>query len=173
GAAGERAAAPLVVERLQRGADARAARPVDHALGCGAQGFDRIVRRELPGEAGEPRAERERLDSATGADGRVQVEDERPRVRLHRAGDVAEQDEPTGRLLPAAEGALERVTACGDRAAGQPSEVEGAAAGVRTQAARSATRAGGRDLGDERPEAVELVGRHRTEVLRAQHLAGA
>ena len=90
---------------------------------------------ELARQPREPRAERERLDAAPGAARRVQVEQQRPGVRLHRAGDVEQQDELARRLR----------RGCGRRA--RPDRRRSRATRARARARRAPTR-GGRGAGD-------------------------
>ena len=53
--------------------------------------------RQLLGQPGQARAERERLDPAAALEQAVDEEQDRPRVRLHRPGHVAEHDQlPVG-----------------------------------------------------------------------------
>ena len=121
----------------------------------------------------QPRAEREHLDAATASDDRVQVEQQRARVGLHRARHVAQHDELARGLGPAAKAPRDGVAARGDRGARQPAHVEDAPAPVRAQAVRAPRGPVRRHLGDQRPRGGELRGRHRREVLEAQHLVRA
>ena len=79
-------------------AEAGAARPVgDRPAGRG-QGGVGVARRQLPGEAGEPGAEGERLDPGPADDGGVDEAQQRPGVGLHRPADVDQQHDPAGPL---------------------------------------------------------------------------
>ena len=107
---------------------------------------------------------------APGADDRVQEEEERARVRVHRAGDVAEDDElPRDRLarLPRL---LDRLAAGAERLRHEPTQVEPVAARVGRAAPRRAARPRPRDRRHEPAHALELLGRHLGEVLLAQEL---
>ena len=125
-AARQRAAAPHVVVGLQRRADAGAARPVLHARRRGLERRLGIAGAELRRQPGQPRAERERLDAASRAARRVQVEQQRPRVRLHRSGDVESTTSLRGAVLR-----LRNV-----RADGSPPVASDARTSPRTSSAR-------------------------------------
>ena len=84
-----------------------------------AQRLVGVARAQLGGQPGQPRGEREDLHAAAGAHQRVQEQQQRARVGLHRARDVAEHDELARRLGAAAERALHGVAAGGQRAARQ------------------------------------------------------
>ena len=119
------APAPLVVVRLERRRRS-ACRPTSRctraAAASSAASGSRVA--ELRRDPRQPRAERERLDPAPRAARRVQVEQQRPRVRLHRAGDVEDQHELPRSVGPAAERALDRVAAGRERRAHEPAHVE-------------------------------------------------
>ncbi len=81
-----------VVERLQRVADAGAARPVWRRLRRALDRALRIARGERPRQPGQPRREHEGLGGPpAGAGEELEIG---AGVRLHRAGDVAQQHEP-------------------------------------------------------------------------------
>ena len=70
-------------------------------------------RRELAGDAGQPGAERERLDLLASGDGGVDEPQQRPRVRLHRSADVEQEHEPAvagGRVRASGAGSARRPT---------------------------------------------------------------
>ena len=104
------------------------------------------------------------------ADGRVEEQHERPRVRVHRARDVAEDDELARHLLAGAVRPVDGVAAGAQRVADQPAHVEAVAARVGAAAARGAQRPVPGDRGDQALDAPVLVGRHLGEVLVAQQL---
>ncbi len=166
----QRAPPPLVVVGLERRADPRSTGPVLDPLGRAGERRVRIARAELRGHPGQPGPERERLDAPAGAPRRVQVEEERPRVRRHRARDVEDQDELARRLHAPAEGPLERLAAGRERCAHEPTDVERAAAGVRPQPARAPSRPRSGDRLDQLARALELLGGHAREVAVAQEL---
>ena len=87
------------------------------------------------------------------------------RVRLHRAGDVAEDDQPAVRGGSAAEGTVGRVAAGRERRADEPAQVEHVAVRVAAQPPRAARRAGGREVRDQDAQLVELLVRQLGEVL--------
>ena len=124
GAAGHPAPAVAVVEGLQRVADPGAARPVrrrgrgplDGALGAaGAQ---------RPGEAGEPGREDERLGVRPAAGGAGQELQVGPGVGLHRARDVAQQDEPPADHPPLTAAQADRVAARAQAGAQRAAQVD-------------------------------------------------
>ena len=98
GAAGQRPAPPDVVVGLQRRADPRAAGPVDDAGGRAGERLLGVAGPQLGRQARQARAEGEDLDAAAGAHGRVEVEQQRAGVGLHRARHVAQHDELARRL---------------------------------------------------------------------------
>ena len=109
GAARQRAAAPDVVEGLQVLADPGAPGPVGHGARGVARARDRVAADEVRRQARQARAERERLDVTARAHGGLQEHDHRARVRLHRARDVDEEDEPARHDLGRPPGALDRM----------------------------------------------------------------
>ena len=119
------------------------------------------VRRVPNANASTPRA---------GPHDRVQVEEQRPRVRVHRARDVAEHDELARDGLARLPRLLDRLAAGAQRPAAEPPQVEHVAARVGRAATRHAARPRARDRGHELAHALELLGRHLGEVLLAQEL---
>ncbi len=87
---------PRVVEGAQRRADARTARPIGDPRRRGGDRGIRIPVRQLASEAGQARAEGERLHTRARDHRAVQEAHQHPRVRLHRAAHVAEHHEPAG-----------------------------------------------------------------------------
>ena len=166
----ERAPSVGVVELGERGADARAAPPV---VDCGAAALERgrrIATGQLGGEARQRRAEREHLDAGPGADRRVEEQQERARVRVHRPGDVAQDDQLSRDVLACAHRAHDGIAARAQRLADQPAHVEPIAARIAAAAARRPPRPRARDRRDQPAGEQELVGRHLAEVLLAQQL---
>ena len=110
-----------------------------HRLGALLERRLRVAGRELRREPRQPRAEGERLDTSARADGRVQEEEQRARVGVHRAGHVAEHDELARHVLARAIGPVDGVAAGAQRAADEPPHVEHVAArvGRRRREARS------------------------------------
>ena len=100
----------------------------------------------------------------------MEVKQERSCVRLHRPRDVEDQHELAGRLLPAAERALDGIAAGRERRPHEPADVERVTLGVAAEAARPPLRARDRDRLDQPFGTRELLGRHRSEVLRPQQL---
>ena len=96
-AARHAAAAVAVVELLQRVADPRPARPVGRGRGRALDRALRVARGERARQARQPRREDERLGVRPAAGGAGQELQVGARVRLHRAGDVAQQHEPPRR----------------------------------------------------------------------------
>ena len=99
----------------------------------------------------------------------MQEEQERTRVCVHRAGDVAEDDELSWDDLACSPCGLDRIPACAQRAADEPTQVEPVASRIRSTTAGRTTRPRARDRGHEDPAALELLGRHLGEVLLAEH----
>src|SRR4029077_1133417 len=106
---------------------------VDDSPGSRRQRLLRIPCPELVCQPEQARAEHEYVDPAPGPDRGVQEEQQRSRVGLHRARDVAEQDELARHLDAAAERSLDRVTATSERTASQASQVQAPAARMRAQ----------------------------------------
>ena len=129
-----------------------------------------IARAELGRQPREPRAERERLHAGARPDGGVEEQHERARVGVHRAGDVAEDDELARHLLAGAVRAVDGVAAGAERLADELAHVEAVAARVGAAAARGAQRPLLGDRRDQPLDAAVLVGRHLGEVLVAQEL---
>src|SRR5216683_1528882 len=75
GALPEHPAAPMLVERLQRGRNARAARPVDHVGRTEAERLVRIARLERARHVGEPRSEEKRMHTLSRIGDRVRSEE--------------------------------------------------------------------------------------------------
>ena len=98
-----------------------------------------VARAQLGGQARQARAEGEDLDAAPRADHRVQVEQQRAGVGLHRARHVAQHDELARRLRAPAKAPAHRVAAGGDRVARQARACRGRArAGARAAGASAA-----------------------------------
>ena len=100
-------------------------------------------------------------------------EQQGPGVGLHRAGDVADDDELSLDPCARTEDAAERISTGPERLPDRQPKVELAAAVMAAQAARAARRPVGRELGDQLAHTLELGRGHRREVLRAQDLVGA
>src|SRR2546421_716942 len=160
----ERPAAPYVVERLEGRPDPCPAGPVDDLRGCGRKRLLRVACLELLGQPMQPRSEREHLHAATRADDRVQEEEQRPGVRLHRARDVAQDDQLARNLDSPPKRTLDGVAAAPERAAGEPAEVEPPPPWVWAQPAGAAER-------PRRPHLLEGPGRA-SELLRPPRLGG-
>ena len=107
---------------------------------------------------------------APRADDRVEVEEERPRVGVHRARDVAEDDELPRDGLARLPRLLDRLAAGAQRLPAKAAEVEPVAARVGRTAPRLAARSRPRDRGHEPSDALELLGRHLGEVLLPEKL---
>ena len=133
----------------------------------------RVAALEIGRQPSQARPEGERLDAAPRAHQRVKKEDERARVRLHRAGDVTEHDELARHLHATAERPLDRLAAGAERGAHEPAHVEVAPAVVRTQAPGAPARTARRDLRNEPPDVVELGAREVREVALPEQLLGA
>ena len=90
----QRAPRPVLVERPERFADARAAGPVVDRIGDAGQRPIAVAVAQQARHAGEPRPEHERLRADLGR-GRERLDEpqQQPRVALHRARDVAQDDE--------------------------------------------------------------------------------
>ena len=129
-----------------------------------------IAGAELRRQARQAGAERERLHAGARPDGGVEEEHERARVRVHRAGHVAEDDQLPRHLLAGAIRPVDGVAAGAERVPDEPAHVEPVPAGVGAPAPRRAQRAVLGDRGDQPPDAPVLVGRHLGEILVAQQL---
>src|SRR5581483_12391176 len=112
----------------------------------------RVAPAELLGQPGQAGAERERLHPAPAPEQAVDEEQDRARVRLHRPGDVAENDQLAVGLEPGTEGALDGVAAGRERGADEPAQVERRPARMAAQTARSTARAGSGELRDQPPQ---------------------
>ena len=100
-----------------------------------------VAHAELVRDARQARAEGERLDAAVRRDRRVQVLQQHPRVRRHRARHVADEHELARALGGLAPAALERLAAVAQRradrrAAGRAARRAGASRAVRRDRAR-------------------------------------
>ena len=94
--------------------------PPDQSTTARGRAVERAVRvadAELVRDARQPRAEHERLDAAVRRDRRVQVLQQHPRVRRHRARDVADEHELARALHVLAPAAVERLAAVAQRRA--------------------------------------------------------
>ena len=157
------APAVLAVERAQRLADARAARPVDDGAGGARQRAVGIAAGELARDARQPRAERERLDAAARGDRapartaaaparRAPSSPTRRRRATSRRGRV-------GGLAPAAVAAARRRSAATRASCARRSTLARAAA-------RAACCAGAaRRVGPRRASARDRAGRARARSL--------
>ena len=152
----QHAARPLVVELVQRLADARAARPVLDLRRGFLQGDVDVAIAQGPRHVRQARAEGEAVDPVAVVGDRVHEMQEHPRVAGHRAGDVAQDDQrrrPAARFAPcaapsalpaASRGAARRGSRCagpggptGNGACGAPAP---AGAGGRWRAGRRRSR---------------------------------
>ena len=170
GAARQRPPAVDVVELLQRGADPRAAPPVGDRLRALLERRLGIARAELGRQPRQPRAERERLHAGPGADGRVQEQDERAGVGVHRAGHVAEHDELARHDLAGAVGPVDGVAAGAERVADQPRMSSRSPRGSAAAAARGAQRP---VPGDRRRSAASRAGTRPASSRRSPSRAAA
>ena len=173
-AAGHAPHAPLVVERAQALAEAGAARPVDDALRRRGDRGVGIARRELTGDAGEAGAEREGLDPAAPDHRGVQEAHERAGVGLHRAADVAEQDDAPGPARVLRVRATDRFAAGAHRLTDGAAQIGTAAAPARgAHATRLAQRAGEAQVGHQTAGLGELGVGVVGEVAGLEHLVAA
>ena len=78
---------------------------------------------QLLGDAGEPGAERERLDPLTTGDRGVDESQHRPGVRLHRTADVEQQHQAAQAIAGLAPVPADRLTTGPDRAAQRLAQV--------------------------------------------------
>ena len=125
------------------------------------------------GDARQARAEHERLDARPRGDERLHVEQQPVCVGPHRAGGVADDDEPArpqARLVPAA---AQRLAAVAHRLADRAPHVDGGvapavAAAARAQAAAAPQRAAACELDHQRGDALELGRVERREVSAPQ-----
>ena len=169
GPARQRLSAVLVVELLQRRADPRPAAPVHDLPRHARERRVRVPRREVGGQPVQTRPERERLH-APGLRGRVQEEEQRPCVRRHRPGDVAEDDELAGDDLPRAGRELDELAARAERPAYEPADVEPLPARGGPEAARHPARTDAADLREQARDLLQLRLVEEREVLPAQDL---
>src|SRR5262249_62149813 len=116
------------------------------------------------GDAREPRREDERLDSPEDALQREQELQQEAAVEIHRARDVAEQDQPYLLALALAVAQLDQIAAREVRAQ-SASEVDAPAPLHRAPAAAHPVREPARDPDRELQELVELIGAEGREVL--------
>ncbi len=103
-AVAQHAARVAAVERLDRLADARPARPVVDRRRHPVERRVDVVTAQQTGDAGQARGEDKRLNASAGVLERVGEIQQQPRVALHRPADVAEQDQrprPESRTFPA------------------------------------------------------------------------
>ena len=161
----------LAVELGQRGADPRAARPVRDAVGGARERAVGIAARQLARDARQPGAEHERLDAGARGDARLQVLQQHPRVRRHRAGDVAHEHQPPRPHRRLAVAPLDQLAAVAQRHAhGRAQVVQLAPPACRPRAPRQPPRRPAREpreqLARERALVVGVLG----EVLLAQQL---
>ena len=124
GAASHAATPVPIVERLQRVADPRPARPVGRRGGGALDRALRVAGGERAGEAREPRREHERLGLRTAAGGAGEELQVRAGVRLHRARDVAQQHEPAAGDAPVPAREADRVAAGAQARAQRPPHVD-------------------------------------------------
>ncbi len=139
-----------------------------------AQRAVRIAPLEVARHAREPGAEHERLDAGARRDRRLQVLEQHPRVRGHRARDVAHEHDAARALPGLAVAPLDHLSAVAQRGPhGRAQVVDLAAAARRAGAAAHALRRAGGDARQQpaggRPLGVAVVG----EVLVAQELLTA
>src|SRR2546429_3600002 len=158
---------------LFRSPDPCPAGPVDDPRGCGRKGLLRVAGPELLRQPVQPRSEREHLHTATRADDRVQEEEQRPGVRLHRARDVAQDDQLARNLDSPPKRALDGVASAPERAARQPAKVEPPPPRVWAQSAGATQRPRRRHPPERPPRSGELPGCHRRAGPFSQHLVGA
>src|SRR5436190_12290193 len=162
---------PFPVDLGERLADFRPARPVAH-LGEPTEDLPVGAPAQMVGDTCEARREGERLDPAEDVLEREEKLEQEAAVQVHRAGYVAEQDEPDLLALPLAVAQLDQVPA---REVGpeRPPEVDAPAPPHGPSTAREAMREPPRDL-DRKPEdLVELVGAEGRKVLADERLAVA
>ena len=153
------------------GADPRAARPVGDVIGGAGQRAVRIAAGQLARHAREPRPEHERLHAGPGGDAGLQVLEHHPRVRRHRARDVADEHEPPRALGGLAVAALEQLAAVPQRSPdGRPQVVQLAPASGAARAAGEPLRRAAGELDEQRPRQRALGVRVLGEVLLAQQL---
>ena len=100
----------------------------------------------------------------------MEVEEERPRIRVHRARDVAEHDELAQNGLARLPRLLDGLAARAQRLATEPPQVEDVTARIGRAATRHPARTRSRNRGHELAHPVELLGRHLGEVLLANQL---
>src|SRR5467141_1459189 len=86
----EHTASPLAIEFAERGADARAAAEVVHALADRVEHLIDVALANQASDAREPRRENERLE-VLAARHRVSKDHQQPGVALHRSADVADE----------------------------------------------------------------------------------
>ncbi len=168
---GEHAARPQLVEGLQRGRDARAARPVDHVRRAEAERLVRIARLERARHVREPRSEEKRMHALSRIGDRVEEVQEEPRVVAHRAGDVEQRDDRRhlclrSEIFKIDDGAA-RLEA---RAQGAP-HVDQMAVPVAREPARAHLVEREHETGDRLPGGGDLGRRHLGEILFLQDLA--
>src|SRR5207244_11105512 len=108
--------------------------------------------------------------AAPAPDHGVQEEEQRTRVRLHRPGDVAEDDELARHLLARAVRPVERVAAGTQRSPDEAPDIETVSARVGGAAPRRTLGTQPRDGRHQVPRAFELLRRHLREVLLPQEL---
>jgi hypothetical protein len=159
----------LAVERGQRRADPRAARPVGDGAGGAVERAVGVAPAQLVRHAGQPGAERERLDAPARGDAGLDVLEQHAGVRRHRAGDVADEDERARAVARRAPVALERLAGVAQRRADRAAQVGGVAAAParRDRPARPAARTAARELLEDPARRRPLGVGVQREVLRA------
>ena len=161
------AAAEVVVEALQRRADLGAPGPVRGGSGGARERELGLVAAQRPRDPRQARGEDERL-RVRATDGAVQELQERPRVGLHGAGDVAEDDQAPRALDALTPQAPDRVAAGAVARAQRRAQVQPAVAEVAPRPPRAARGRGERQGAHQHGDRGELLGRQRAEVLVRQ-----
>ena len=163
---------PLLVERPEALADARAAGPVVDRVGDAGQGAVAVAVLEQPGDAGQARPEHERLGAdLAGRRERLDEAQEQPRVALHRAADVADDDERARLLDLAPPDPVQELAAGAEVAAEHRPRREAPAVRVELVAPRPALLEARDEHVDEALGVAQLGRGHPVELAVAQHLA--
>ena len=152
---------------MQRGADPGAAGPVRRRPAGPLQGHRGRQPVQHPGQPGQPGGEGEHLGPLPAGRAVDQLQ-QRPRVRRHRAGDVAEHDEPARLGARAGAGQPHRMAAGPPRGAQRRAQVDRGAAPPDGGAAGAARRAGQPEPPHGDGELRELVRGELREVAPAQ-----
>ena len=122
--------------------------PPDEVGDRGRRALERpvvVAARQLVRDPREPRAERERLDPSARGDTRVQVLEQHPRVRRHRAGHVAhEHQRPRARRWAPRQWRVDRLAAGAQRGCARSRRRSGVVAAPRRPAASGASAASAR-----------------------------